>query len=125
HGRVPPGPVAAALGPLPGLGLMAPPYLYPPPLFGRYDDPFYGFEPPVISYPPWWGAITTQRLDPALAAEPAPVLEAPATATSPPSESLPAGTVEMTIDPRGVAVLRGTVSSLAERVAIGQQIAQT
>ena len=30
------------------------PYVYPPPLFGRIDDPFFGFEPPLLSYPPWW-----------------------------------------------------------------------
>jgi hypothetical protein len=35
------------------------------------------------------------------------------------------GVVEMTIDPRGCAVLRGTVPTLADRIAIGQKIAQT
>ena len=30
------------------------PYVYPQPLFGYVDDPFWGFEPPAISYPPWW-----------------------------------------------------------------------
>jgi hypothetical protein len=35
------------------------------------------------------------------------------------------GVIEMSIDPRGAAVLRGTVPSLADRIAIGQKIAQT
>ncbi len=31
----------------------APYFVYPPPLFGRVDDPFFGFEPPLVSFPPW------------------------------------------------------------------------
>ena len=38
------------------------PYLYPQPILGKLDDPFYGFEPPVIAYPPWWGGLTGLRL---------------------------------------------------------------
>ena len=37
------------------------PSLLPPPLFGRYDDPFYGLDPPAVVYPPWWGALNAQR----------------------------------------------------------------
>ena len=37
------------------------PSLLPPPIFGRYDDPFYGFDPPAVVYPPWWGALNAQR----------------------------------------------------------------
>ena len=37
-------------------------YVYPPPLFGGYDDPFYGMEPPPISYPPWWYGMSRHRL---------------------------------------------------------------
>lgn len=36
------------------------PYVYPPPLFGRLDDPFFGFEPPLVSYPPWWQAVAAR-----------------------------------------------------------------
>ena len=32
----------------------AAPYIYPPPLMGRFDDPFFGFVPPLVSFPPWW-----------------------------------------------------------------------
>ncbi len=37
------------------------PYVYPPPLFGRLDDPFFGFEPPMVSYPPWWGYVANRE----------------------------------------------------------------
>ncbi len=37
-------------------------YTYPPPLFGRFDDPFFGLEPPLVSYAPWWGAAGSYRL---------------------------------------------------------------
>jgi len=38
-----------------GRGVSPLPYIYPPPLFGRVDDPFFGLEPPVVSLPAWWG----------------------------------------------------------------------
>jgi hypothetical protein len=38
----------------------APYFVYPPPLFGRVDDPFFGFEPPLVSFPPW---TRSQNLD--------------------------------------------------------------
>ncbi len=41
----------AALAP----NLSASYYVYPPPLFGRLDDPFFGMVPPLVSFPPWWG----------------------------------------------------------------------
>lgn len=37
------------------------PYAYPPPLFGRYEDRFAGFEPPLVSYPRWWPALSARR----------------------------------------------------------------
>ncbi len=47
---------------------------YPPPLFGRYDDPFYGMEPPPISYAPWFGPMSAYRLrEPGAGAGNAPV----------------------------------------------------
>ncbi len=124
-------------------------YVYPRPLMGRLDDPFFGFEPPLISYAPWFrggvnyrdqanmaasfapgvqqGAGPQQGPDPSAGANP-PVANpgapnGPAAAnTSNPSN--PSATVEMTINPQGVAVLRGTVATLADRIAIGQTIAQ-
>lgn len=90
------------------------PPIYPPPLFGPYEDPFWGFEPPLITYPPWWSAINDRRTD---AAE----LVGPEIAD--PRTNLPANAVEMTIDPRGVAILRGTVPSENDKVAIGEKAA--
>src|SRR5262249_13275257 len=36
-------------------------YVSPQPLMGRLDEPFFGFEPPLVSYPPWWGAIAPRE----------------------------------------------------------------
>jgi hypothetical protein len=63
-------------------------YVYPPPLMGRLDDPFYGFEPPLVSYPPWWRAVAARApLDLALlnaASHPAGDQKALATPAPPP-----------------------------------------
>jgi len=115
------------------------PYTYPPPILGRLDDPFFGFEPPSVSYPPWWNAMSARRLGPQAypAAPGATGSEAPAGSTASPSGPaaepsgsaptgpIPDGTIDMVIDPRGTATLRGNVPSLADRIAIGQQIART
>lgn len=112
----------------------APYYVYPPPLFGRIDDPFYGFEPPLVSYPPWWPAVTARepinlpaqaQLNPGpVQGDPGADPNAPSPMKVPIGPSPDDGFVEMTIDPRGVAVLRGTVPTVADRVAVGQKIAQ-
>ena len=134
-----PGGMSSGLGAMPyTLGNL--PYVYPPPLFGRLDDPFFGFEPPLLSYAPWFGATAYRNSvgGPMVAqANPGvpagglpPVAEDPA-AGAPVSPApgagggLPNGTIEMTLDPQGRATLRGTVSSLADRVALGQRVAQT
>jgi osmotically-inducible protein OsmY len=141
-----PGPVAPVgsglLGSSLGLGFGGAmgtiPYVYPPPLFGYYDDPFYGFDPPAISYPPWWGALTARRVEPAqagptVAAGPPGANAAAPNAATPSANPNPStsqsvttdGAVEMTIDQTGVATLRGTVPTLADRIAVGQRLAQT
>jgi hypothetical protein len=100
-------------------------------LFGRIDDPFFGFEPPILSYPPWWPAVALRGTATGTAAALAPTAGPAATADASQPMQIPLGpnpqdgVVEMTIDPRGCAVLRGTVPSLADRIAIGQKIAQT
>jgi BON domain len=111
------------------------PYTYPQPLFGRLDEPFFGFEPPVLGYPSWWGAMSAARVGlPSQAASNAPQQQgvAPNGSMNPPLDpaaaqaaNLPIGTIDMAIDPRGVATLRGTVPSLAERITLGQRVAQT
>ncbi|MEJ7638930.1 MAG: BON domain-containing protein [Singulisphaera sp.] len=126
-------PAVPLVGPVGGMG----PYgVYPPPLFGRLDDPFYGMEPPLISYPPWWRAVAgrepidmTALANAGLLGDP----EAGAGTVAGPDASvavatdqaLQKGTVEMTINPRGRATLRGAVPTLADRIAIGQKLAQT
>jgi hypothetical protein len=47
------------------------------------------------------------------------------TTTIPLGPTPQSGAIEMTINPRGVAVLRGVVPTLADRIAIGQKLAQT
>jgi osmotically-inducible protein OsmY len=124
-----PGAGGVATAPSLGYGIGNLPYVYPPPLFGRIDDPFFGFEPPILSYPPWWPAVAQRGA--ATISAPAPALGNTTTADASQPVQVPLGpnpqdgVVEMTIDPRGCAVLRGTVPSLADRIAIGQKIAQT
>ena len=119
-------------------------YVYPPPLMGRLDDPFFGFEPPLFSYPAWWGAVTRREplsRDVANAAASGNGMLGPGAGPGfnplagpggPPGDPnsgaggpLPPDTVEATIDPYGVAVLRGTVKTMEERVGVGQKLAKT
>ncbi len=96
-------------------------YTYPPPLFGRYDDPFFGLEPPLVSYAPWWGAASNFRL----AQDQPPPVQAPAENADPAAnQPLPPNTIEAAIDPYGVATLRGVVPTDAARIEIGQRLAR-
>ena len=128
--------MAPSLGMSPGMGNL--PYIYPPPLFGRIDNAFFGFEPPILSYPPWWRGGGVR--EPGVASQPGAMggiapgaIAAGNTATVDPTAPMTMqlgqnpqdGVIEMTIDPRGVATLRGSVPTLADRIAIGQRIAQT
>lgn len=125
---------AAAGGALPGSMGASLPYVYPPPLFGRIDDPFFGFEPPLVTYPPWWRALGGRepiRFSAGATTAPGGAVVPAGGASNTTLTSIPLGptsrdgSIEMTLDTRGVAVLRGTVPSLADRLAIGQKIAQT
>ena len=109
--------------------------VYPPPLFGRLDDPFYGFEPPLLSYPPWWGAVAARSgdpyaapvLDPSSPIGPDPGRGQVGASPPPPPQPISRGdvgrSVEMTLDPRGVAILTGTVPTEAARLGIAQKAA--
>ncbi len=125
-------PVAPSMGPLVG----RPPYLYPPPFFGRLDDPFYGMEPPLITYPAWWRSVAGRQPMDMAALPNTGLIGDPQAGTgsvtgleaSVPTEleQMPQkATVEMTIDLRGRATLHGAVPTLADRIAIGQKLAQT
>jgi osmotically-inducible protein OsmY len=110
----PGGPGGMAYGGAPRADIVTS-YTYPPPLFGRYDEPFFGLEPPLSSFPAWWGDMSRVRL----------AQNAPApTAASQPANLAP-NTVEATIDPLGVALLRGTVPSIEDKAGIEQRISQT
>ena len=146
----PSGRLTAGFGPVNSaysVGSGAGPVFYPPPLFGRYDEPFFGFEPPAVSYPPGWNGVAARRGDPfgapvldpnspigpdpgpatANANRANPAAPAPPTAATAPAPAATAAsgdTVEMSLDPRGVAVLRGTVPTNDDRVGVGQKVAR-
>ena len=86
------------------------PYVYPPPIMGRLDDPFYGFEPPLVTYPPF--ARTVAAREP---------INLNALADADPANGMAPGTILMDIDPRGVATLRGKVPTAADRVGVGEK----
>ncbi len=114
----------------------AAPYFYPQPLFGRLDEPFYGFSPPVISYPPWATAVRYGNDSNRNAAQQNPQitpLQNPPNAPAPEVQPAKAGanaratstssdTVEMTLDAQGVATLRGSVPTVADKIAVGQKV---
>jgi hypothetical protein len=97
-------------------------YTYPPPLFGRYDDPFFGLEPPLVTHAPWFGAMSNLRL-----AQNQPITPPPGQALAADPYAglgLPLNTIEVAIDPRGVATLRGIVPTEAARLEIGQRLSR-
>ncbi|HEX3448183.1 MAG TPA: BON domain-containing protein [Isosphaeraceae bacterium] len=112
-------------GAMPGTLSNSSPYIYPPPLFARLDDPFFGFVPPLVSFPPWWrragqGGPTVQpRKDPAALpqASPAVATDSSRPSASPkgswqPMEVDPVkGQVEISVDELGGVFLRGIVAS--------------
>jgi hypothetical protein len=115
--------------------------VYPPPLFGRVDDPFFGFEPPLVSFPPWWnrtpdpagrmttGAATTTPdaaagYGPSLAqgTEPA---EGQPHANPTPGAGPVKGKLELTVDVSGQVFLRGVVASEEARRLIEEEARNT
>ena len=116
----------AVVGSGPGLGVSSP-YIYPPPLMGRMDDPFFGFVPPLVSFPPWWRRpVERQPMQrPGPVGDPNGFAGAPASAVGrgPNGQSAPPGgwqpfdvapvkgQVEVTVDASGQVFLRGVVTS--------------
>jgi osmotically-inducible protein OsmY len=117
-------PPAPATGSLPGPPVVAPravplsgtvtPYVYPEPLFGYVDEPFYGFEPPLIAYPPWWQPRSQD----------VPEVVTPPARPQGAATDVPEGSVELTIDPLGFGVLRGTVATQEEKEGIAEKAAR-
>ena len=96
------------------------PYIYPPPLFGRLDDPFFGYVPPLVSYPPWWSRGNQTRFDDgaarkgpgaAAADRAAPAAGAPNAGWRPLEVDPVKGQVEISVDMAGQVFLRGAVVS--------------
>jgi len=115
---------AAMAAPAAASASSSSPYVYPPPLMGRVDDPFFGFVPPLLSFPPWWrrqvesSPMVRPRTVPADAR---PGSGATVSATRPnaaridgrqPFDEPPVkGQVEITVDAAGQVFLRGVVTS--------------
>ena len=111
-------------GAMPGTLSNSPPYIYPPPLFARLDDPFFGFVPPLVSFPPWWrrsdqSSPTVQpRRDPSAGAQASAL---PADSSRPPASPKGSwqpmevdpikGQVEISVDELGGVFLRGVVAN--------------
>jgi BON domain len=111
------------------------PYIYPPPLMGRLDDPFFGFSPPLVSFPPWW----QRRVESGPMVKPRRAQDdtTPANATTSnasgpnhastdarwkPFEIDPVkGHVEITVDAAGQVFLRGVVASEEVRREIEEE----
>ncbi len=115
---------AAAGGPLAQGVLSSSPYIYPPPLMGWLDDPFFGLVPPIVSFPPWWRRNDSALVEPRAAVGNRPQPQQPAAPSGgggqtgaapggpPPAEAAPPiGQVEIRVDPSGQVFLRGVVAS--------------
>lgn len=96
-----------------------------------FDSPWV-YDPPLVTFPPWWPEQSAYRReqDRRLAESLKPRTDPPAGPAAPQAES-PASntlelppTVEMGVDPRGIAVLRGTVPTELDKAAIGQSVSQ-
>jgi osmotically-inducible protein OsmY len=106
-------------GPL-GTQSSVAPYIYPPPLFGRLDDPFFGYVPPLVSFPPWWprGTQTGPMVEPRMAAGAVPQAGSPGAPNGAPRDGWQPlgvdpvkGQVDVTVDMAGQVFLRGSVVS--------------
>jgi len=126
----------AARGTLAG---SAPYFVCPPPLFGRVDDPFFGFEPPLVSFPPW---STSSSPDPRVrqaavapgagpgAPGPGPIGFSGAAGAgerqSLPRDAAPLrGNLQLTVDSSGQVHLSGVVTSELDRRIIEDEARNT
>ncbi|MDG3004046.1 BON domain-containing protein [Paludisphaera mucosa] len=94
-----------------------PPYfVYPEPLFGRLDDPFWGFEPPILSIPPSY-ARRGDATSAAGEARPAPTADERLRRASAPVK----GQVHLSVDEFGQVSLSGVVASEEDKRMIEQE----
>ncbi|MGO9600777.1 MAG: BON domain-containing protein [Isosphaeraceae bacterium] len=103
----------------------APYFVYPPPLFGRVDDPFFGFEPPLVSFPPWAGGSgPAPGLAPGMPVPPRRPGAAPQSQL--PVDLAPAkGDIRLTVDAGGQVFLSGVVASEEDRRIIESEARNT
>jgi hypothetical protein len=114
----------------------APYFAYPPPLFGRLDDPFFGFEPPLVSFPPWWRpAYFDPQVNAASAASGVPAApyspygptvggSSQGTPDRPGMEPIK-GRLQLTVDMAGQVHLSGVVASEEDRRIIEEEARNT
>ncbi len=122
---------AASGAPVAGgvVGASAPYVVYPPPLFGRVDDPFFGFEPPLVSFPPW---ATSGNPDPRLnrvglmAPGATPGANGPARPAQEGAAQGPIkGRLQLTVDMAGQVHLSGEVASEQDKQLIEEEARNT
>ena len=100
---------------LPTTAGVAPYFVYPPPLFGRLDDPFWGFTPPILSFPPGY----TRPAPPAQAAAPQPNDQA---RRADDDDDSVKGRVRLIIDAAGQVFLTGEVATEKDRRDIEREV---
>ncbi|WP_165225095.1 BON domain-containing protein [Aquisphaera insulae] len=109
-------------------GILAPPgepvtatsspyFVYPEPLFGRVDDPFYGMEPPLLSLPPWQAG--------AAAGTPGPGRGQAAAAAPVRRPGPEKGRLRLTVDAAGQVFLSGLVASEEDKRIIEAEARNT
>lgn len=91
----------------------APYFVYPEPLFGRLDEPFWGMEPPLVSFPPAYAYARR-----AAATRPAP--DDQARRASAPAK----GKIQLSVDEFGQVHLSGVVASEEDKRLIEQEAMQ-
>ncbi len=100
----------------------APYFVYPPPLFGRVDDPFFGFEPPLVSFPPW---SASRYLDTRVPAPASTGAGEPPLASGNGNAGPIKGRIQLTVDMAGQVFLSGVVASEEDRRIIEEEARNT
>lgn len=88
----------------------APYFVYPEPLFGRLDEPFWGMDPPILSLPPAYARR-------AAAASPPPGADERVRRAGAPAK----GSIQLSVDEFGQVHLSGVVASEQDKRLIEQE----
>lgn len=100
--------IVAPIGP-------APYFVYPEPLFGRLDDPFWGMEPPILSVPP--AMARRGDLPIASATRPGPASDEQVRRVSKPA----AGQIQLSVDEFGQVSLSGVAATEHDKRLIEEE----